>query len=102
MTNEDNSIRTGDFASFPTRVCNAIENPNQKLIFIMLSHLSNINHEVYPSIDYICEMTGLNRKTAMKHLNELEKNDFIKKKKRFNNSTVYMVRFRLNNHCSSQ
>jgi hypothetical protein len=91
-TLDKKNIQTGIAGTFPVDVCNAIKNPNQKLLYIMLAHLANINEEVFPSIEYLVKMTNLNRKTVLKHLMELEKNKFIKKNKRYNDSTIYKVR----------
>lgn len=70
-------------------------NSNQKLVYIYLKKHLNVQRdsgEVYPTIDKIVNDSGLNRKTVMKAIKELESKGILKKQKRgLNKPNIYTL-----------
>lgn len=70
-------------------------NSNQKLVYIYLKKYLNVQRdsgEVYPTIEKIVNDSGLNRKTVMKAIKELESKGILKKQKRgLNKPNIYTL-----------
>lgn len=70
-------------------------NSNQKLVYICLKKYLNVQRdsgEVYPTIEKIVNDSGLNRKTVMKAIKELESKGILKKQKRgLNKPNIYTL-----------
>jgi len=61
-----------------------------KAIGLYLNTYMNDSHDMaYPSISRICGEMNISNKTATKHTDDLEKAGYIRKQKRFGNSTIY-------------
>ncbi|WP_051867716.1 helix-turn-helix domain-containing protein [Vibrio sp. ER1A] len=76
-----------------------LNNPARKLILVSLSDLANPQTgECYPSYDYLADVANVSRRTAMRHVDDLEKLGFIsvirrKTSSNKNNSNLYKINF---------
>jgi DNA-binding transcriptional regulator YhcF (GntR family) len=67
---------------------------HSRWLYVALVYYRNTQSgDSFPSYETIRKLTGLTRKMISKGIKELEQNRWIKKKRRFGNSTIYKVQF---------
>lgn len=71
-------------------------NANEKLVFIILKKFTDNDGSCFPSINKICKLTGLTRKTIIKILKSLELKEVLQIKNRIseekgNQSNIYIL-----------
>jgi len=77
---------------FPVSVCEKLPTPEAQILYTWLLHLSTKHKECFPSIETIMRLTRMGRNRVIKNLNMLTENKLIVKKRRFNKSTIYIIR----------
>ena len=68
--------------------------PTQKLVLLALAdHANDENFQCWPSLTHICKKTNLGRSTVARSLRDLEAARVIDRRKRGQQTTVYVLRF---------
>ena len=68
--------------------------PTQKLVLLALAdHANDENFQCWPSLTHICKKTNLGRSTVARSLRDLEAAQVIERRKRGQQTTVYVLRF---------
>lgn len=62
-----------------------------KMIYLFMVGLQRNGQEVFPSINYLCELFGIGRKVALGALTQLHKSGLISSIQRYDSSKVYTV-----------
>ena len=62
-----------------------------KMIYLFMVGLQRNGQEVFPSINYLCELFGIGRKVALGALTQLHESGLISSIQRYDSSKVYTV-----------
>jgi DNA-binding transcriptional MocR family regulator len=88
-------FQKGTFSIFPSAMCKSLH-PYQQVIMAWLCKHANNDGYCFPSLATLAEECGMSKRSIIRHLEELEKMQYIKKNQRHTNegdntSNMYQV-----------